>query len=271
MTCTAARKWASWATNSTATPNRVATRQRAECTGLRRQDHAERARQHDDGADREDGGLHQWPPLAVDVSVGVGSSAPACIARVWPARALTPKPSSPDQADPALVVGVADGAVARIQADVCGATVVAVGPVLPRQLLRQAVVVDQQLVLGVDGVGPVGEGELEQLRLGDRLGRAGLDAQVAVDAAQVVDLVDEAVALAGADRVVGRVVGAADVDAAGRAHAGAQLAADALLHAVLVAVEDVTAVEAVRLVPLAALVLGVLAGDAAASCPSGGT
>ena len=101
----------------------------------------------------------------------------------------------------------------------------------------------------------VGEGELEQLRLGDGLGGAGLDAEVAVDAAQVVDLVDEAVALAGADRVVGRVVLAAHVDAPGRAHAGAQLAADALLHAVLVPVEDVTAVEADRLVPLAALVL----------------
>ena len=129
---------------------------------------------------------------------------------------------------------------------------------------------DDQLVLGVDGVAAVGEGELEQLGLGDGLGRAGLDAQVAVDAAQVVDLVDEAVALAGADRVVGRVVGAADVDALGRAHAGAQLAPDALLHAVLVPVEDVAAVEALRLgdllVVAAALVAaGVLGGDVLAA------
>src|SRR5690606_36215070 len=93
--------------------------------------------------------------------------------------------------------------------------------------------------------------------LGDRLGRAGLHAQVAVDAPEAVDLVDEAVALAGRHRVVGRVVGAAHVDAAGRAHPGAQLAADALLHPVLVAVEDVTAVEPDGLVPLGPLVLDV--------------
>src|SRR5262249_52543012 len=92
--------------------------------------------------------------------------------------------------------------------------------------------------------------ELEQLRLGDRLRRARLDAQVAVDAPQVVDLVDEAVALARADRTIGRVVGAAHVDALRRAHARAELAADALLHAVLVAIEDVTAVRAARLQPL---------------------
>ena len=60
MTCTAARKWASWATNSTATPNSVATRLRAECTGLRDSDDAEGAAEHDDGGDEEDGELHQW-------------------------------------------------------------------------------------------------------------------------------------------------------------------------------------------------------------------
>ena len=68
-----------------------------------------------------------------------------------------------------------------------------------------------------------------------------------MDAAQVVDLVDEPEALARRRRVVRIVVGAAHVDALGRADAGAQLAADALLHAVLVAVEDVTAVQPVRL------------------------
>src|SRR5690606_9533643 len=55
------------------------------------------------------------------------------------------------------------------------------------------------------------------------------------------------------------VVGAAHVDAAGRADTGAELAADALLHAVLVAVEDVTAVHPDR---LGRLLLGVLGGDA---------
>ena len=100
--------------------------------------------------------------------------------------------------------------------------------------------------------------------LGDRLGRAGLDAQVAVDAAQVVDLVDEAEALAWRGRVLRVVVGAAHVDALRRAHAGAQLAADALLHAVLVAVEHVAAVQALGLGDLLVATLGVVAllGDA---------
>ena len=62
------------------------------------------------------------------------------------------------------------------------------------------------------------ERELEELRLGDRLGGTRLHAEVAVDAPQVVDLVDEPVPLAGRDRYVRRVVGAAHVDAACRAH-----------------------------------------------------
>ena len=131
-----------------------------------------------------------------------------------------------------------------------GVVVLAAEPELPRQSLRPAVVADEQLVFGVDRVGAVRERELEELRLGDRLGRARLDAQVAVDAAEVVDLVDEAVPLTRRDRIVDRVVGAADVDATRRAYARAQLAADALLHAVLVAVEDVTTVLPRRLLRL---------------------
>src|SRR5262249_40781760 len=108
-----------------------------------------------------------------------------------------------------------------------------VGPELPRELLRAAVVTDEQLLLRVDRVLAVVEGELEHARLGDRLRRARLDTQIAVDAPQVVDLVDEPVALARRDGIVGRVVGAADIDAARRTHARAELAADALLHPVL--------------------------------------
>ena len=160
----------------------------------------------------------------------------------------TPKPSSPDQLTrPSYAALPDERGRAHPRA---GVVVLAAEPQLPRQSLRPAVVADEQLVLGVDRVGAVRERELEQLRLGDRLGRARLDAQVAVDAAEVVDLVDEAVPLTRRDRIVDRVVGAADVDATRRAHARAQLAADALLHAVLVAVEDVTAVLPRRLLRL---------------------
>src|SRR5262249_2372665 len=76
-----------------------------------------------------------------------------------------------------------------------GVVVLAAEPELPRLAARAAVVVDEQLGFRVDRVGPVPERELEELRLGDRLRRTRLDAQIAVDAAQVVDLVDEPVPL----------------------------------------------------------------------------
>ena len=139
-----------------------------------------------------------------------------------------------------------------------GVEVFAGTPVLPWEMLGHAVVADDEFVLGVDGVGPAGERELEHLRLGDGLGGAGLDAEIAVDAAQVVDLVDEAVALARRDRRLGVVLGTAHVDAAGGTHTGAELATDALLHAVLVAVQDMTAVHAQR---LRRLLLRILRGD----------
>ena len=58
ITCTAARKWASIATNSTATPNSVSTRLSAACTGWRVDDHADRAADHHHRRDDEDEQLH---------------------------------------------------------------------------------------------------------------------------------------------------------------------------------------------------------------------
>src|SRR6266704_3229753 len=75
-------------------------------------------------------------------------------------------------------------------------------------------------------------------------GRARLDAQPAEDAAVVVDLVDGGVALAHRPALLGGVFGPLHVDRVGRAGIGAQLAADAALQAVVVAVEQVAAVEA---------------------------
>src|SRR5690606_36082660 len=74
-------------------------------------------------------------------------------------------------------------------------------------------------------------------------------AQPPEDAAQVVDLVDAAVALAGAVTLTALRVGVAcalDVDGVGGAGPGTELAADALLQAVGPAVELVPAVEARR-------------------------
>ena len=63
-----------------------------------------------------------------------------------------------------------------------------------------------------------------------------------MNATQIVDLIDKPVSLAGRDRVVDRVVRAAHVDALGRTHTSAEFAADALLHAVFVTIENMTAV-----------------------------
>ncbi len=62
----------------------------------------------------------------------------------------------------------------------------------------------EQLLLGPDQVFPAVVGDLVLVGHGQRARRAGLDAHAAQDAAQVVDLVDEAVPLAGGEPVLAR-------------------------------------------------------------------
>ena len=102
----------------------------------------------------------------------------------------------------------------------------------------------QQALLGEDEVATGVVGELVEVRHRQRARGARLDAQAAEDAAQVVDLVDAAVALAGAEPGVLGVVRALDEDRVRGAGPGAELAAHALLQAVGVAVELVAAMEA---------------------------
>src|SRR3982074_3123823 len=100
-----------------------------------------------------------------------------------------------------------------------------------------------ELFLGPDQAFPVVVGELVVVGHRERAGRACLDAEPAQDAAQVVDLVDPPVPLAGRLPLPLGVVPALDVDRVGRAGPGAELAADALLQAVWPAVQLVPAVE----------------------------
>src|SRR4029079_11819879 len=116
----------------------------------------------------------------------------------------------------------------------------------------------QQVLLLVDQVGAVVVGQLVLVGHRQRARRAGLDAQDAQDAAQVVDLVHAAVALAGAEALLVGVRGALDVDRVRRAGPGAQLAPDALLQPVGPPVELVPAVEPGR---RGLLLEGVLLGD----------
>src|SRR5918998_4023437 len=102
----------------------------------------------------------------------------------------------------------------------------------------------EQILLGVDEVLTIVVGQLVLVGHRQRAGRAGLDAQAAADAAQVVDLINVAVALPG--RVTGLVgvVPALHVDRIRRASPGAQLAPHALLQPVRVPVELVFTVKA---------------------------
>jgi len=112
------------------------------------------------------------------------------------------------------------GAVARIQPS-------------PRRSSARSM----RMLSGSGSVLSISHRHFEQMGHRDGLGRTGFNTQAAEDAAKHVDLVHEAEALPRADRIVDRVVGAADVDATGRAHTGAEFAADALLHAVRVPVD----------------------------------
>src|SRR4051812_38426071 len=86
----------------------------------------------------------------------------------------------------------------------------------------------EQLFLRVDEVLSARVGELVLVAHRQSPRRAGLDAQAAEDATQVVDLINAAVPLAGCVALVLGVVRALDVDRIGRACPRAELAADAL-------------------------------------------
>ena len=115
-----------------------------------------------------------------------------------------------------------------------------------RRLLHAGQQRREQLLLGEDEARAAVVGELVLVGHRQRPGRARLDAQAAEDAAGVVDLVRAPVALTRREPLLVGVVRTLDVDRVGRAGPGAQLAADALLQAVGVAVELVPAVEARR-------------------------
>src|SRR5215210_2206332 len=95
----------------------------------------------------------------------------------------------------------------------------------PLQRLRQ------QHLLREDEIGAVVVGHLVVVAHRDRVERARDLAVPAEDAAREVDLVHGGVALAGADAVLGRVLGRDDSDAVRRAGGRAERAPDALLQA----------------------------------------
>src|SRR4051794_33551554 len=167
MICTAASSCASWSRNMIAIAIRTTTSISAAWTGLRPST-TPRAATSAAAATRK----------KMMNSAIVGLLPPLALLGLAVAEAELARPH-----DPALVGGDAR----RRGGAHPGARVVvlAAQPQLPGLAPGAPVVVHQQLALRVDRVGAVRERELEQLRLGDGLGRAGLHAHVAVDAAQV--------------------------------------------------------------------------------------
>jgi hypothetical protein len=94
------------------------------------------------------------------------------------------------------------------------------------------------------------------------LGGTGFYAQIAVNATQVVNLVDVSVPLARTDGVIWWIVESANINTVRGTDPCAQLAANALLHAIFVAIEYVAAMLA-RL--LGALGLRIANGNCGSS------
>src|SRR3954469_8340886 len=253
MICTANRNGASSAAYCTASEIITAARQSAECTGLRDRI-IPRAPSTITGASNQNA---TSAPIS-DHLRGRSSQSPVALVRLYRADLVLRVRLAAEVLvlSLVLVAGVdrarleaADvarpvvGRAHRGQAEEVGLLVVAEAARV-RRLLHARQQRTQQVVLVVDQVGAVVVRQLELVGHRQRPGRARLDAQAAQDAAQVVDLVDAAVALTGAEALVVGVGGTLDVDRVGRAGPGAQLAPNALLQAVGPAVELVPAVEA---------------------------
>jgi len=95
----------------------------------------------------------------------------------------------------------------------------------------------EQLFFAVNELGDVIGGEFEAVSVGDGVGRAGLHAISAKDAAVVVDVVDRGVALAGADARLGGIFRRFNINAVGGAGGGAEETGDAFFQAGLVALK----------------------------------
>jgi hypothetical protein len=99
----------------------------------------------------------------------------------------------------------------------------------------------EELFFAIDhGIDVVG-GELESMTVRDRVGGASFDAVSAKNAARIIDIVDSGVAFGGGDAICFGIFGGLDIDAARGTGCGAKKAGDALLEAVLIALQNVDA------------------------------
>src|SRR5690242_15916312 len=97
----------------------------------------------------------------------------------------------------------------------------------------------QQVFLPIDERGGVVAGHLKAVPVSDGVGRAGLYAVTAENAAVVVDVISLCVALAAADAHLVGILGRFDINAVGGTCSGAKETGYAFLETVLVALQDV--------------------------------
>lgn len=99
----------------------------------------------------------------------------------------------------------------------------------------------EQLLLAIDQIRGIEGRELESVAMRNGIGRAGLNAVSAKNAAVVIDVVYLGVALGTADALLSSILGSFDVDAVRRTVRCAQEAGNTFLQPVLIALQDVNA------------------------------
>src|SRR6266404_3221363 len=102
----------------------------------------------------------------------------------------------------------------------------------------------QHLLFAIDKVCGIQRGNLKSVPVGDRVGRTSLHAVSAEDAAVVIDVIDLGVALGARDTLLSRVLSRLDINAVRRTGGGAEKAGHAFFQAVLIALQNVDAAEA---------------------------
>src|SRR5260370_20561546 len=101
----------------------------------------------------------------------------------------------------------------------------------------------QHLLFAIDQVGGIEGRNFEAVPVGDGIGRAGLYAVSAKDAAVVINVIDLGVTLGPADAVFSRIFRRLNINAVGRTSRRAQEAGPALLRSILIALQYVHTAE----------------------------
>ena len=114
--------------------------------------------------------------------------------------------------------------------------------------------------LAHDQIGRIEGRQLEAMSVGNRIGRTGLHAVAAKDAAVIVDVIDLGIPLGADARLLGGILGGLYIDAIRRAGGSAEKAGHAFFQTILVALQNVRAAKALldHRAPLRAGTVGII-------------